>query len=54
MIPRGHRCLALQDYYEWWAANGEVAHAGKPLVIDPEDPTHHHIFFGACDTQRQR
>ena len=42
---RGHRALAFQDYYDWWAANGEVAHAGKGFLIDPEDHDSHHIFF---------
>ena len=41
----GHRTLALRDCYDWWALNGEVAHAGKPLVIDPDDALVHHIFF---------
>ena len=41
----GHRCLALRDCWDWWNANGEVGHAGKPLLLNPGDRSTHEIFF---------
>ncbi|EOB02904.1 hypothetical protein Anapl_16648 [Anas platyrhynchos] len=35
----------FQDHYDWWARNQFSSRGGKPLWIDPHDPSVHHIFI---------
>ncbi|XP_067159469.1 uncharacterized protein [Apteryx mantelli] len=35
----------FQDHFDWWARNQFSSQGGKPLWIDPHDPSVHHIFF---------
>ena len=38
-IERGERMFGYVDYYHYWHAAGEVASAGKLLLVDQEDPS---------------
>ncbi|XP_040538339.1 uncharacterized protein LOC416055 isoform X1 [Gallus gallus] len=35
----------FQDHFDWWARNQFSSRGGKPLWIDPHDPSIHHIFI---------
>uniref|UniRef100_A0A8C3BYJ8 Uncharacterized protein n=1 Tax=Cairina moschata TaxID=8855 RepID=A0A8C3BYJ8_CAIMO len=35
----------FQDHFDWWARNQFSSQGGKPLWIDPHDPSVHHIFI---------
>lgn len=35
----------LQDDFRWWARHGFTSEGGKPLWVDPFDPSVHHIFI---------
>ncbi|XP_050760835.1 myotubularin-related protein 14 [Gymnogyps californianus] len=35
----------FQDHFDWWARNRFSSRGGKPLWIDPYDPSVHHIFI---------
>ncbi|XP_030358283.1 uncharacterized protein LOC115614917 [Strigops habroptila] len=35
----------FQDHFDWWARNQFSSRGGKPLWIDPHDPSVHHIFI---------
>ncbi|XP_035193843.1 uncharacterized protein LOC118173424 isoform X2 [Oxyura jamaicensis] len=35
----------FQDHFDWWARNEFSSQGGKPLWIDPHDPSVHHIFI---------
>ncbi|OXB66246.1 hypothetical protein ASZ78_000671 [Callipepla squamata] len=35
----------FQDHFDWWARNQFSSQGGKPLWIDPHDPSIHHIFI---------
>ncbi|XP_023681653.1 uncharacterized protein [Paramormyrops kingsleyae] len=52
----GERCLyqffssvqglgGFQDHFDWWARNSYSILGGKPLLVDPFDPTVQHIFI---------
>jgi len=42
---RKHKTLAVQDHYEYWAANRERAECGKLFLLDRRDRCVHQIFF---------
>ncbi|KAJ3586239.1 hypothetical protein NHX12_012639 [Muraenolepis orangiensis] len=35
----------FQDHFDWWARNSHSLLGGKPLWVDPFDPSVQHIFF---------
>ncbi|XP_065605458.1 uncharacterized protein LOC136056969 [Cyrtonyx montezumae] len=35
----------FQDHFDWWARNQFSSQGGKPLWVDPHDPSIHHIFI---------
>jgi len=41
----GGRTLGIRDFYPWWFGDHESDTSGKLLLVDPDDPTVHEVFF---------